>query len=112
MLIEVNTVNLHRDLQKSLDLTIPLKFNKSEHLLNVPFTTRRSYKGAVILTPENADYDPLDLPPYQLRNLVKGTIWRDEHFSGISLSAIAARDGFSKQHVQQLVMKSMAINYK
>ncbi len=107
--IEVNGANLHRDLQTSLDLSIPVKFEKPDHVLTVPFTTRRSYKGAVIIKPDNSDHDPLDLPPYQLRNLVKGTIWRDEHFSGIAIKDIAARENLSESGIRKIIMASFDI---
>lgn len=82
--------------------------NKS-YSLKVPFKIRRAYKGAIILQPDNKNHDPFDLPPHELRNLVKGTIWREEHFNGMTLPDIAKRDGFSKQHVHQMIMKSMEI---
>ncbi len=107
--IDINVDTLHQAIQKHLNLNIPERYAKSNHILSVTFTTRRSYKGAVILKPEVTDYDPLDLPPHELRNLIKGTIWREEHFSSLTLSDIAERDKFSKQHVHQMIMKSMEI---
>ena len=107
--IDVSTAKLQQALQEHLNMNIPERYNKPAYVLSVPFTTRRSYKGAVILKPETAGHDPLDLPPHELRNLVKGTIWREEHFNGMTLPAIAARDGFSKQHVHQMILKSMEI---
>lgn len=107
--IDIKAETLRQILQDHLDLTITMKFESPKHVVSVPFTTRRSYKGAIILRPEKPDHDPLDLPPHELRNLVKGTIWRDEHFNGMTLPAIAARDGFSKQHFHQMIIKSMEI---
>lgn len=105
--IDVNIPELHQYLQNHLDLNIPVRNVKSSHVLVTHFTTRRSYKGAVILKATTPDHDFLDLPPHELRNLVKGTIWREEHFNGMTLFAIAKRDGFSKQHVHQVILKSM-----
>lgn len=112
--IDVSAAKLRQALQKHLNMNIPKRYNQPAHVLSVPFTTRRSYKGAIILKPETASHDPLALPPHELRNLVKGTIWRKEHFEGMTLPAIAARDGFSKQHVHQMIIKSMEIgaNYQ
>lgn len=107
--IDVNLIALHKTIQKQLNLNIPERYAKLSDILSAPFTTRRSYKGAVILEPKTINNDPLDLPPHELRNLVKGTIWREEHFSGMALLDIAARDNFSKQHVHQMIMKSMEI---
>jgi len=107
--IDINTKELHKALQDQFSLAIPIRFNTPSHETSAPFTTRKSYKGAVILNPKDTDNDPLDLPPHELRNLVKGTIWREEHFGGLSLLDIATRDKFSKQHVHQMIMKSMEI---
>ena len=46
------------------------------------------------------------LPPTQLKNLVRGVIWCDEHFSGMSMKAIAEREGLSKAGVQKIIMGS------
>jgi DNA invertase Pin-like site-specific DNA recombinase len=107
--LDANPEALRQLLQERLNLEIPKKFKKQTHPISITFTTRRSYKGAVIMRPENPEGHTLDLAPYQLRNLVRGIIWRDEHFSGMTLPAIAEREGFSKQHVHQMIMKSMAI---
>lgn len=107
--VDVSTTKLRQALQSYLNINITERYNQPAHVLSAPFTTRRSYKGAVILKPEMASHDPLELPPHELRNLVKGTIWREEHFNGMTLPAIAARDGFSKQHVHQMILKSMEI---
>ena len=58
------------------------------------------------MKPENGEYDPFDLPPQQLKNLIRGVIWRDEHFAGMSMKAIADREGLSKAGVQKIVMGS------
>ena len=107
--VDISAVKLRQAIQKHLNINIPERYSQPIHVLSMPFTTRRSYKGAVILKPERGNHDPLDLPPHELRNLVKGTIWREEHFNGMTLPAIAARDGFSKQHVHQMILKSMEI---
>ncbi len=52
------------------------------------------------------EYDPFELPPQQLKNLIRGVIWRDEHFAGMSMKAIADREGLSKAGVQKIVMGS------
>ncbi len=66
----------------------------------------RANKGAIIISSKNGDYDPLDLAPHQLRNLVRGIVWRDEHFDGMSIEGIAAREGLSKSSVRKIIMGS------
>lgn len=107
--IDVSTVKLRHALQKHLNANIPERYNQPAHVLSVPFTTRRSYKGAVIINPENSDYDSFDLPPYQLRNLVRGVIWRDEHFSGTAIKDIASRENLSESGIRKIIMASFDI---
>ncbi len=107
--LEINPENLRQVLQDKLGVSIPVKFENPVHVIRAPFTTRRSYKGALIIKPDNQDYDPLDLAPYQLRNLVRGNVWREEHFSGTTLDDIAGREKCSKQYIQKIILKSMNI---
>jgi hypothetical protein len=43
-----------------------------------------------------AEDNRFDLPPYQLRNLVCGIIWRDEHFTVIASHKILSESGIRK----------------
>jgi hypothetical protein len=97
---------LRQLLQEGLNLEIPRKFKKQTHQISIAFTTRRSYKGAVIMRPENSAPQTIDLAPYQLRNLVRGIIWRDEHFSGIAINDIAARENCSASGIRKIIMAS------
>jgi site-specific DNA recombinase len=58
------------------------------------------------MSSKNGGHDPLDLPPFQLRNLIRGIVWRDEHFDGVSIEDIAAREGLSKSGVRKIIMGS------
>ncbi|NCT41271.1 MAG: recombinase family protein [Alphaproteobacteria bacterium] len=104
--IDINAESLKESIQDNLDLNIPTKTKNHNHVISVPFTIRRAHKGTIILKPENDEYDPFDLPPKQLKNLIRGIIWRDEHFAGMSMKAIADREGLSKAGVQKIVMGS------
>ena len=104
--IEISPKLLRDFLEKKLSLAIPSKYREPLHILSAPFSTTRADKGAIIMSPKNADHDPLDLPPHQLRNLVRGIVWRDEHFDGMSIEDIAAREGLSKSGVRKIIMGS------
>ncbi len=104
--VDVNPSKLRRTLQNHLNLAIPKKSDQKNHMIDVPFTIRRAHKGAIILKPETDDADPFDLPPLQLKNLIRGIVWRDEHFAGMSMKAIAEREGLSKAGVQKIVTGS------
>ncbi len=104
--IEISPERLRSSLEEKLRLAIPSKIEQRKHIISVPFSTTRANKGAIIMSPKNGDLDPLDLPPHQLRNLVRGIAWRDEHFDGMSIEDIAAREGLSKSGVRKIIMGS------
>lgn len=77
---------------------------KPLYTISVPFATKRANKGAIIMAPKNSDHEQLDLPPHQLRNLVCGIVWRDEHFDGISIENISAHEDLPKSGIRKIIM--------
>jgi len=66
--------------------------------------------GRSFVLPNNVPIrDPLDIPVPQLKALVKGTIWRDDYFAGMSLRDIAEREGTDERHVRRLITNSLTI---
>lgn len=57
-----------------------------------------------------ADGYLLDLSSGELRNLVRGLIWRDEHFGGMILRDIARREGFSEGYIGQCIFRTFEIS--
>ena len=104
--IEISPKRLRDFLKEKLKLTIPFKPERPLHIFCVPFSTMRANKGSIIMSSKNSDHDPLDLPAHQLRNLVRGIVWREEHFSGMLIEDIAAREGLSKSGVRKIIMGS------
>ncbi|MFA5593240.1 MAG: recombinase family protein [Micavibrio sp.] len=104
--LEISPERLRNFLEEKLKLTIPSNIEQRPHIISIPFSTTRANKGAIIMSPKNTDHDPLDLPPHQLRNLVRGIVWRDEHFDGMSIEDIAAREGLSKSGIRKIIMGS------
>jgi DNA invertase Pin-like site-specific DNA recombinase len=104
--IDINIACLRQYLQEYLKLHIPVKVNKQNHILSVPFTIRRAHKGTIILKPETPENDRLDLPPAQLKNLVRGIVWRDQHFAGATLRDIAKQENMSEAGVRKIIMGS------
>lgn len=72
------------------------------HKITVPFRAQKSKRGAVVIRPSESN-DVFDLPAHELRDLVRGTIWRDEHFNGMTIRDIAKRDGHSEVFVGRLI---------
>lgn len=104
--IEISPEHLRDFLEEKLKLAIPSRPERPLYILPAPFSTTRANKGSIIMSTKNSGHDPLDLPPYQLRNLVRGIVWRDEHFDGMSIEDIAAREGLSKSGVRKIIMGS------
>lgn len=90
-----------QELCAALSQAAETKINSSKEtaLIVGAFNTRRATKGAVVIEPETPDRDIFDLPPDQLKKLVQGFIWRDEHFQGLTIREIAEREGLSDSHV-------------
>lgn len=75
--------------------------------IKISYITRRAHKGSIMIEADKsgADKDPLDLPSGELRNLIRGMIWRDEHFGGMTLRDIGNREGFSEGYVGRCIFK-------
>jgi site-specific DNA recombinase len=72
--------------------------------ITIPYKAWKHKKGAIILSPKEAQKDIFDLPPDKLKKLVQGIIWRDEHFAGMSLTEIAKREGYSDAYVGKAIL--------
>lgn len=75
--------------------------------ITVPFQTKRGRDGAMIIETEGRDV--LDLPPEDLKRLVQGVAWRDEHFAGAHIKDIATRENCSDRYVRNRIMASFNI---
>ena len=83
---------------------------KSEVSITIPFKTETGNNGAIrIENPGKTQDDPLDLPPEQLRRIVRGIIWRDEHFAGATLKSIAEQYGHGENYVNRCIQESFAL---
>jgi hypothetical protein len=91
----------------TLDTAINVSAN---HLVNVSNAIDYGIylSGAVQLPPVAGvkGRDVFDLPSADLKKLVQGVIWRDEHFSGTKMSDIAKRENCSDRHVRKVIMRS------
>lgn len=78
-------------------------------MITAPFMIKRARNGAVVIQStqqEEKTNDPLNLPPEELERLVQGIVWRDEHFSGLSISQIANREEVSDTFIGKLIHQS------
>jgi len=92
----------------------PLQNNSSQEIytMTVPFqVTKSAWKGAVVIRPpaQNSPEDIFSLPPHELRDLVRGIVWRDQHFSGMTIREIAKQTGQSDVFVGRLIRNTLKI---
>lgn len=104
---EISALSLASMMSEAMDLHIPVEAT-SRHLIVTPYHTKRAQRGAITIF-SGSCADPLDLPPAALENLIKGIIWRDEHFQGKSFEIIAKENGCSRSFVSKLIQKSFEI---
>lgn len=106
LVIQIDTVVLRDVISENLNLGLPETFSEEVIELTTSYKTRKTNNGAVVIEPEQYR-DPLDLPQNELENLVKGLVWREEHFSGSSLQMIADKYGHSKSHIHINILKTL-----
>jgi hypothetical protein len=65
----------------------------------------------VILVPQTSSgkSDPFALSPLELKNWVRGIVWRDEFYDGLSIEKIARRENLSPRYVGRLIDSSLEI---
>lgn len=100
--IELNVEEFCRAITEASGFKI--ETSKESGLIVGVYNTRRAKKSAIVIEPEKPDRDIFDLPPDQLKKLVQGIIWRDDHFSGMTLTDIAKREKCSDAYVGKCII--------
>lgn len=78
--------------------------------IQAAYITRRAHKGSIIIDAhERNKNDLLDLPSHELKNLVRGLIWRDEHFGGATIREIATRENLSDGFVGKCIFRTFEL---
>ncbi len=89
-------------------LNVSITGCEEEFDITMPYKTGKAKRGAVVIEADGPK-DIFDLPPDKLRKLVQGVIWRDEHFDGMTLKDIAAREKCSEAYVGTAIFGSFEI---
>jgi site-specific DNA recombinase len=108
--LTINIEQLSDAVSASLDIAIEKRWTDQHMDLSIPFYLRKIRDGALVIDPaskRSAKLDPFSLPPAELKALVQGIVWRDEHFNGRSISTIARREGISDTAVGNYIHKCM-----
>lgn len=110
IVIEVKIPDLMRKLADTGIGGLPQDGIPETKEIQATYITRRAHKGSIIIDAhERNKNDPLDLPGHELKNLVRGLIWRDEHFGGATIREIAAREKLSDGFVGQCIFKTFEL---
>lgn len=80
--------------------------DKETACIKVPYHTRKSYLGSVVVQPKSDNSFLDDMHPKAQKTLVRGIVWRDEHFQGMTLEEIAKREGLSATYVANVIYQS------
>ncbi|HOO82844.1 MAG TPA: hypothetical protein PK513_10120, partial [Alphaproteobacteria bacterium] len=107
--IDINPLKMRQLLQTHLNLVISEKSALPNLMISVPFTIRRAYRGAIQIQSDHTETDFLDMQPTQLKNLIRGIIWREEHFAGMAMGDIAKSEGLSKAGIRKIIMGSFDV---
>ncbi len=109
--IEIKPADLLRHLQQEGGDHIRAESLPDIYTLTAPFQMSRALKSTLIIRPPktNAPEDIFSLPSHKLRDLVRGIIWRDEHFNGMPIAVIARREGCNDGFVGRLIRESLKI---
>lgn len=79
----------------------------NDYTLQAAFKKKIVKDGAIVIEAQNGRVkDKLDLPPEQLKRIVCGIIWRDEHFDGTAMKDIAFNNGRSENYVRKCIYES------
>jgi len=107
--LQVNSNLLKEEICKNLRLSLPRSQKSLSKEIIVPFKISRAEKGAIIISAKKCNRDALDLPPHELKKLVQGIIWRDEHFNGKTLREIAGKNDLSEGYIGRCIFNTFKI---
>ena len=103
--LKIDVIELQKYLMRTLNVAMQQPSEK-EINISIDFKTKRIDNGTIIVEDQNNNKDILDIPTEQLTRIVKGIVWRDEHFDGSSLRDIAKRHNHSENHINRCIQDS------
>ncbi len=109
--IEVCLEKIATIINEDMKIALPSAALTGMHCISISYHTKRARRGAVMIQTGNRN-DPLDMPKNKLEMLVKGIIWRDEHFRGRTFAEIAKDNNCSRSYVMRLINYSFLPVYR
>lgn len=89
--IFVDLGNLLTEICNNLNLPLPHVTENDVATITVPIEVVKPKTGSFVVEAKTKkdNRDPFDRTPQELKNWVRGVIWRDQHFSGMTIRQIA-----------------------
>lgn len=112
LLIRLDTAALAKWFLDAHHLRLPVPIAPM-HEMEAPLVAGRAKRDSrIVAAPERlgAKRDPFDKSEEELRRLAQGVIWRDEHFRGTTLAAIASRTNVSSAWVRRTIILTLESN--
>lgn len=93
-----------------LEIDAHLEPSYETAIIEVPVTSLRQRSGSAIIPAQrkSKSRDPFDRSPQELKDWVRGVIWRDDHFKGLTIRTIAQRDNCSESLVAKMIQYSFS----
>jgi site-specific DNA recombinase len=109
--IHIRAEKLKQVLAEELKLYIRHDSPESIKTIEVPFMTWRAHRHVTMVEEEKsgASRDIFDLPANELKNLIRGIVWRDRHFEGMTIRQIADKESFSEAFVGKCISRSFDV---
>lgn len=113
IVVNTDTLELHMSkkalaslLSEKLDFALPI-CKEETHTETIPFHTRRGDRVTIVTAPSTDKADPFAKSPKELKNWVRGIVWRDEFYDGNMIEQIAKRENLSARYVGRLIDASL-----
>ena len=104
--IKMNAKSLRENIEKYSEISIADPAEK-EIIISAPFKINRGKNGAIIIENKNdKNKDPFNLPADRLKRIVRGIVWRDEHFAGETITSIGKRTAHGENYVNNCIQES------
>ena len=104
--IFVSAISLAELMCKKLELKLQAVTSEERQLI-ATIQPAKGKRGALVIEAPTVPNDIMDLPPAELKKLVQGFIWMEEHFSGKTLEEIGRREGCTGAHVGKIIMQRL-----
>jgi hypothetical protein len=84
-------------------ITLPIGLFVNKALRRVSDTRKIAEASSIDHTENYEVIKSAAQKPHELRDLIRGIVWRDEHFNGMTIRDLAVREGHSEVFVGRLI---------